>query len=336
MSDDQDPRDHMLSRLYREGAWPEPSRQIDQAIVAASRRASRERHPFLWRLAPSFAIAATVVLTSAIVLKVYREQPAVVATSTQDKPAAVLRAKSSPEPKEAEQKPAETQPAAPPAPEPQAAETPQGYTSTMDAFEALRLERAQRDLGLKELQPAGAQQAAKAAPLARPTSQALKKDSPEPPAANRERRADTTPSGPTLSVFGASPPPTPAQVAPPAPAQATRAATGKPSQLSTESAPQAAARAEAPQAAPRAEATQTAPSAEAAQAPQAEAQASPSGSASIAALQMAPVAKAERAPQAWIDDIRKLMKEGKSEEAGEEIAKFKKRYPDYVLPDDLR
>jgi hypothetical protein len=51
---------------------------------------------------------------------------------------------------------------------------------------------------------------------------------------------------------------------------------------------------------------------------------------------MAPVAKAERAPQAWIDDIRKLMKEGKSEEAGEEIAKFKKRYPDYVLPDDLR
>ncbi|HKW37711.1 MAG TPA: hypothetical protein VJO54_07875, partial [Burkholderiales bacterium] len=44
----------------------------------------------------------------------------------------------------------------------------------------------------------------------------------------------------------------------------------------------------------------------------------------------------ERSPQAWIEDIRKLMSAGKSEEAGEEIAKFKKRYPDYALPEDLR
>jgi hypothetical protein len=46
--------------------------------------------------------------------------------------------------------------------------------------------------------------------------------------------------------------------------------------------------------------------------------------------------KPERTPQAWIEDIRKLMKEGKSEEAGGELAQFKKRYPDYVLPEDLR
>jgi hypothetical protein len=45
---------------------------------------------------------------------------------------------------------------------------------------------------------------------------------------------------------------------------------------------------------------------------------------------------AERSPQSWIEDIRKLLKEGKSEEAGAEIARFKKRYPDYVLPEDLR
>jgi len=344
MNDGQDPRDHLLSRLYREGAWPEPGRQIDQAIIAASRRASRERHPLLWRFAPSFAIAATVVLTSAIVLKVYREQPGVLATSTQDKPAEMLRARSSPEPKKAEPKPAENKPAAPPAPEPPAAETPQGYASTMDAFEAARLERAQRDLGLKDLQPAGAQPPAKAAPLARPTSQALKKESPEPPAANRERRADApqTPSAPTFSVFGASPPPAPAQSPPsapaqtPAPAQATRAAIGKPSQLSSESAPPAAPRAEAAQATPSAEATPTAPNAEAAPAPQAQAQPLASGSASISALQMAPVSKAERTPQAWIDDIRKLVKEGKLQEADAEIERFKKRYPDYVLPEDMR
>jgi hypothetical protein len=53
------------------------------------------------------------------------------------------------------------------------------------------------------------------------------------------------------------------------------------------------------------------------------------------ALSAAPKA-AERSPQAWVEDIRKLMAAGKSEEAGAEIAKFKKRYPDYVLPEDLR
>jgi hypothetical protein len=47
-------------------------------------------------------------------------------------------------------------------------------------------------------------------------------------------------------------------------------------------------------------------------------------------------AKVERTPQAWIEDIRRLMKEGKSEEAGGQLAEFKKRYPDYVLPEELR
>ena len=76
-------RDHVLSRVYREGSWPEPTRQIDQAILAASRRASRERHPVLWRWAPTFAVAATVVLTSAVVLKAYREQPEALAPAAQ-------------------------------------------------------------------------------------------------------------------------------------------------------------------------------------------------------------------------------------------------------------
>ena len=343
-------RDQALSRLYREGAWPEPSRQIDKAIIAASRRASRERHPLLWRFAPSFAIAATVVLSSAIVLKVYREQPGVVATVMQDKPAAVLRAKSSPEAKQAEQKPADTRPVAPSAPEPQAEATPQGFAPTMDAFEAARIERAQRDLGLKDAPSAGIQQVAKTAPAARAAPQPLKKETSQPPAANAERRADApqVPASPTFNAIAASAPP----AAPQAPAQAARAATSKPSQLSTQAAPQTAPsaeatqaapstgatqtapRAEATQTAPRADATQAAPGAEAAQAPPAEPLAS--GSASIAALMAPPGAKAERTPQAWLDDIRKLVKEGKLQEADAEIARFKKRYPDYVLPEDMR
>src|SRR5438552_3432254 len=44
----------------------------------------------------------------------------------------------------------------------------------------------------------------------------------------------------------------------------------------------------------------------------------------------------ERAPEKWLADIRKLKTDGKATEAERELAEFKKRYPDYILPDDLR
>jgi len=44
----------------------------------------------------------------------------------------------------------------------------------------------------------------------------------------------------------------------------------------------------------------------------------------------------ERTPEKWLEDIRKLKTEGKTTEAERELAEFKKRYPDYRLPDDLR
>jgi hypothetical protein len=315
MSDNNDPRDHLLSRLYREGAWPEPSRQIDQAILAASRRASRERHPLLWRWAPSFAIAATVVVTSAVVLKVYREQPAALEYySAQEKTAA--RAKPfTREPKPAEAK-VEATSVTPPAPVPQAPATPQGFSSTMDAAEAARVERAQRDMNLKDVQPAGT------APLTRPASTAkapatLKKETAEPsPTANLERRADSpqTPSAP-VSVFGAAPPaPAPAR------AQAARAAVAKPAQTATQNTQNT------PQAAPPAEAT-----------PAPAAEGDTLSKSAVGALTVAPAAKtAERSPQTWLEDIRKLVKEGRLQEADAEMVRFKKRYPDYVLPEDLR
>jgi len=43
----------------------------------------------------------------------------------------------------------------------------------------------------------------------------------------------------------------------------------------------------------------------------------------------------ERTPEKWLDDIRKLRLEGKMAEADRELAEFKKRYPDYRLPEDL-
>ncbi len=44
----------------------------------------------------------------------------------------------------------------------------------------------------------------------------------------------------------------------------------------------------------------------------------------------------ERTPEKWLEDIRKLRTEGKATEAERELAEFKKRYPDYRLPEDLR
>ena len=44
----------------------------------------------------------------------------------------------------------------------------------------------------------------------------------------------------------------------------------------------------------------------------------------------------ERTPEKWLEDIRKLKTEGKTSEAERELAEFKKRYPDYILPEDLR
>jgi hypothetical protein len=44
----------------------------------------------------------------------------------------------------------------------------------------------------------------------------------------------------------------------------------------------------------------------------------------------------ERGPEKWIDDIRRLKAQGKSEEADRELAQFKKRYPEHRIPEDLR
>jgi len=335
MSDEQEHRDHALSRIYREGAWPEPSRQIDQAILVASRRAARERHPLLWRWAPSLAVAATVVLTSTLVLKVYREQREVVSPGAFDKvEKAETRAKQpGPEPK-ADAKPA---------PAPQPVTTPQGYSSTMDAGEAARLERAQRDIGFRDVtSPVGAEVPAKAAPAPK-APPALKKEAEPARMETERRRADTPPtptSGPTMSVFGAQAPAAapPAQTSP-APNQAAPRAFGKPA-TQFQNAPQAPA----PEPAQGQARLQEAPAPEAAPRPQAstrsEATQSPIAGATISTNALSVGAAAAqvdaRSPQAWIEDIRKLMKEGKSEEAGQEIAKFKKRYPDHVLPEDLR
>lgn len=43
-----------------------------------------------------------------------------------------------------------------------------------------------------------------------------------------------------------------------------------------------------------------------------------------------------RDPAAWIDEIRRLMREGREAEARDQLAAFRRAHPDHPVPDDLR
>ena len=319
MSDQREHSDHALSRIYREGAWPEPSRQIDEAILAASRRAARERWPLLWRWAPPFALAATVVVTGSLVL-MHRERPDVSQFSYSDAAQATVDEQPAAPLIEKKEKAAPAQPPAPPPP--QVVVTPQGYTSTMDAAEAERIARAQRDLGLKQSPPASESPVpVPAAKAALAENYRLRTEPSEPkrsdaPQRQPELQASNTRSAPpraeqpagatTLSVFGAPPPAqaqAPAPTSAPAPAPVPAFAP-----LQAKVQPQAALR------------------------PAPQAISPPSASNEVAQT----AAATERSPLTWLDDIRRLKAEGKAEEAARELAEFRKRHPDYPLPNDLR
>jgi hypothetical protein len=73
-----EPRDDELARLYRESRTAEPSAQVDDAILAAARRAvgaGPRRIGGLRRWAPSLALAASVVLAVALSLNVSEQRP---------------------------------------------------------------------------------------------------------------------------------------------------------------------------------------------------------------------------------------------------------------------
>jgi hypothetical protein len=301
-------RDNALSRLYREGAWPEPSRQIDQAILAASRRALKERWPLLWRWGPPFAVAATVVVTGSLVLMA-RDHPESGLVVSEQAPGAIV-----------EERPGDKKPEPPAAPPPpQFTSTPPGYTTSMDAAEAERVARAQRDLDLKQSPPASespvAAPARKAAPAENFSYMEKKADEPKPSSDALVRQAEPTartratvvpkreekPAAPTFSVFGAAAP------AAPAPAPTT---------------------APAPTPAP-------APAAQAAPAP-APAAIAPVASPGVLANRAAGAPEFISPPQNWVEVIRKLKADGKAEEATRNLAEFRKYYPDYPLPEDLR
>ena len=67
-----------------------------------------------------------------------------------------------------------------------------------------------------------------------------------------------------------------------------------------------------------------------------EAASPPQGAVSGLVSRVAVSEAKERTPEKWLADIRKLKSEGKATEAERELAEFKKRNPDYIVPEDLR
>lgn len=272
--------DQELSRVYREGAWPEPGRQIDEAILGASRRAARARRSasLAWRWGPRFALAATVVLTFTLVLRVYQEQPEVVSPPVSAKPPTPsARGPAAPAAPQAK-----TESAAAPEKKALAAKTESERASEKQAREFEK--RLERSMQLRyQITPAQPDSAAGAA----------KGFASEASRADRVQQLQRSPRAPE------SAPPRQPEIE------------GQPMR----SAPLRVQEAPAPIF------TQTTPA---------------SGANVVSGLVSGRAAAPERSPLTWIEDIRKLKSQGKTEEAGRELAEFRKRYPEYPLPDDLR
>jgi hypothetical protein len=273
-------KDHELSRVYSEGAWPEPRRQIDDAILEASRRAARARHPVLHRWGPPFALAATVVVGVSLALLVtdhqsVREMSHYFSAAAPEAPAPQRKRDAAAAPKT---------PAAP-AEEPPAREL---FASPMG-----------------------------------PNAPAAKAG---PPAANAQTPGAKAPAPAAKAPAAKAPAPAAKAPAPaakaPAQAQALRSPAPPPD-------PQRAdrIRRELDQLEEKRKADEVAPAQ-----PQA-----PVSSATVSDIRsLAATPAVGRQPEPWLDDIRKLKGQGRAADAERELAEFRKRYPDYRIPDDLR
>jgi hypothetical protein len=305
-------RDEELSRIYRDAEGPRPPQRVDDNVLAASERvAGLVRRPagigFARRWGVPVALAATVLVTSTLALMVYERESGVDAVAPKA-PRAGRTPKVSPAGPALAEQPAKSPPAEP------RAEPP-------------------------EKSPPGELRSAAPAPAAPSPQAAAPLDRAKPPtvetALSSERRATGQPArvpevprGVEILRRSEELRPTPTAAAP---AANVRAGTIPPQPPVPDAqrvfdAQQQIRPVQAPAAAP-------APSSNVVRESASTLQGSSVGAGIVSRLAV-PEAK-ERTPEKWLDDIRKLRLEGKMAEADRELAGFKKRYPDYRLPEDL-
>jgi len=330
-------RDEELSHIYRDAEGPRPPQRVDDNILAASQRvAGTVRRPaafeFARRWGTPVALAATVLVTSTVALMVFErrsgvdvlapktpreERPAKVATPLRPSPAEPQRTEPSEKSRVAERPRAEASAKSPVAGQPRA-DSPQKSPS----------------VALPHPAPAAP------SPPAAPRSDKVKQPTVETALSGERRgtgqpaRVPAIPRGVEIlrkseeakpvpdaqRVFEAQQPNQAVQAPPaaaPVPGANAQRAYDAQRQIPAVQAP--------PVAAPVPGANTLRESASAVQ-----------GTVSGLASRVAVSEAKERTPEKWLADIRKLKTDGKATEAERELAEFKKRYPDYILPEDLR
>lgn len=274
MTEHEDPR---VSAGYQALGREHPPEALDAAILAASRRAvgAGPRRGPLRRWALPVSIAAVVVLTMSLVVRIELERPDL-----------------------------ETATPVPVAPQ------------VLEEKAAQRADKKEADAALAKRN---------AQPAAKPKSQALEAAPAPAPSApaevERARGEGQVMRAPAAPAPAAAPArqfvPEPPAAGAPAPA-----ASSAPSALGAASAPAGASEAPAARLSSENEgAGRTAN--QAALEDRAKASADTVG-------------KRDESPRAWLERIARLRREGRVKEADESLADFRKRYPDYEIPKDLR
>jgi hypothetical protein len=281
MAERDDLRDPRVSAVYRTLGEDRPPEALDAAILAASRRAvgAGPRRPgfSLRRWALPVSVAAVVVLTMSLVVRVQLERP--------------------------DLESAARMPAAPPAAEKKAA--PRDAKAEVDNLSK------RSEARLPE-------------PKAKASSVAPAASAPAPEATQRERQTLRPPAAPAPAAA----PPARALVAEPRAPRSAPAQAAAPSQLGAASTVQpgaassvAGARADHPSSGDAASAGRAVPSA--ALEDRARASAEQAG-------------KKDESPRDWLERIARLRREGRAKEADESLAEFRRRYPNYEIPKELR
>jgi hypothetical protein len=322
-----EPRDEELSRIYRDAEGPRPQQRVDDNILAASQRiAGLARRPvgFARRFRAPVAIAATVLVTSTLTLMVFERKSDPEATAPRVPRAGRPTKVSPPEPQRTAPA-AKSQPAEPQRADSAAKSPSAGFQGTPPATKFQPAE-ARRAVPAAKSPPAGLQPAAPATPVpqaAAPLERAKQRTvetvfSSERRATGQPARLPAVPRG--FEILRKS------EEVKPAPAAPTPGVGVSPTE------PPGANPAAPLQDVQRAEAR---PQMRPVQVPAAAPAAGALSAAAVGNRPAVPEGK-ERTPEKWLEDIRKLKTEGKPIEAERELVEFKKRYPDYILPDDLR
>ncbi|MBI4191287.1 MAG: hypothetical protein HY525_12215 [Betaproteobacteria bacterium] len=314
-------RDEQLAALYRAAAHDEPPPALDDAIRAAARRAvaSKPRlagSPFSrsWRV--PLSIAALIVLSVSLVTLIDEEGP----------PAITPPPRAEAPPADTDRKPAAGQSAAIVPLRKDTVEADQ-VAATASSAPAPLAKRAPPD-AFPGVADARDNKVTAPAEKARQSGKEEARREVGAVSAEADRRlAEAKPSRPAEAAARA---PVPAAAPATAPAPAAGAASEAKAQLRSEAISADSAARESERA--RVQAVPAPPAAKPAPVPAAKPVAPRPAPQMAGAIQT----YVNLPPEKWLEQIESLRKQGKLEEARTSFAEFRKRYPDYPLPDSLK